>query len=102
MLPYQAGRNYRDPIACGRTNPKVPIRLDHIVLKAVVRDRRRRFETPEELMLALQRGAFRPIDCAARYTAAAARPDGGAKAGLGRVAAGEFFAGLLVLFLPKQ
>ena len=37
------------------------IELDHIVLKAVARDKRRRFETAEELLLALERGASRPL-----------------------------------------
>jgi len=39
----------------------VPIWLDHVVLKAVARDKRRRFETAEELLLALERGASRPL-----------------------------------------
>jgi len=68
VLPYQAGRYYRDPIAPSRINPEVPIWLDHIVLKAVARDKRRRFETAEELLLALERGASRPL------TAPAATP----------------------------
>lgn len=61
VLPYQAGRYYRDPVAPSRINPEVPIWLDHIVLKAVARDKRRRFETAEELLLALERGASRPL-----------------------------------------
>jgi serine/threonine protein phosphatase PrpC len=61
VLPYQAGRYYRDPVAPSRINPEVPIWLDHVVLKAVARDRRRRFETAEELLLALERGASRPL-----------------------------------------
>ena len=42
-------------------NREVPIWLDHIVLKAVARDKRQRFETAEELLLALERGASRPL-----------------------------------------
>lgn len=61
VLPYQAGRYHRDPVAPSRHNPEVPIWLDHIVLKAVARDRRQRFETAEELLLALERGASRPL-----------------------------------------
>jgi serine/threonine protein phosphatase PrpC len=61
VLPYQAGRYYRDPAAPSRINPEVPIWLDHIVLKAVARDKRKRFETAEELLLALERGASRPL-----------------------------------------
>ncbi len=65
VLPYQAGRYYRDPVAPSRINPEVPIWLDHVVLKAVARDKRRRFETAEELLLALERGASQAADCAA-------------------------------------
>jgi hypothetical protein len=60
-LPQQVGRYYRDPTAPSRHNPEVPIWLDHIVLKAVARDKRRRFETAEEMLLALERGASRPL-----------------------------------------
>ena len=61
VLPYQAGRYYRDPVAPSRHNPEVPIWLDHIVLKAVSRNAKQRFETAEELLLALERGASRPL-----------------------------------------
>jgi serine/threonine protein phosphatase PrpC len=61
VLPYQSGRYYRDPIPPNRHNPEVPIWLDHVVLKAVARDKRQRFETAEELLLALERGASRPL-----------------------------------------
>ena len=55
------GRYRRDPVAPSRLRPDVPIWLDHIVLKAVARDARLRFETAEELVLALERGASRPL-----------------------------------------
>ncbi len=61
VLPYQAGRYYRDPIPASRHNPGLPIWLDHLVLKAVARDKRQRFETAEELLLALERGASRSL-----------------------------------------
>ncbi|OPF64277.1 bifunctional protein-serine/threonine kinase/phosphatase [Hydrogenophaga sp. H7] len=61
VLPYQAGRYFRDPVAPSRHHPEVPIWLDHIVLKAVSRDQKQRFETAEELLLALERGASRPL-----------------------------------------
>ena len=59
--PYQSGRYRRDPVAPSRLRPDVPIWLDHIVLKAVARDQKQRFETAEELLLALERGASRPL-----------------------------------------
>jgi serine/threonine protein phosphatase PrpC len=61
VLPYQTGRYFRDPVPASRHNPEVPIWLDHIVLKAVARDYKQRFETAEEFVLALERGASRPL-----------------------------------------
>ena len=61
VLPYQVGRYYRDPTPPSRHNPEIPIWLDHVVLKAVARDKRQRFETAEEFLLALERGASRPL-----------------------------------------
>jgi serine/threonine protein phosphatase PrpC len=61
VLPYQVGRYYRDPTPPNRHNPEIPIWLDHVVLKAVARDKRERFETAEEFLLALERGASRPL-----------------------------------------
>jgi len=60
-LPYQMGRYHRDPLAPSRRNPGVPIWLDHVALKAVARRKTMRFETAEELVLALERGASRPL-----------------------------------------
>ena len=59
--PYQTMRYRRDPKPLSRLRPDVPIWLDHLVLKAVARDPKARFETAEELMLALERGASRPV-----------------------------------------
>ena len=59
--PYQSARFRRDPVPPSRIRPEVPIWLDHVVMKAVARDRRQRFETAEELLLALERGASRPL-----------------------------------------
>ncbi|MCB4366288.1 bifunctional protein-serine/threonine kinase/phosphatase [Hydrogenophaga taeniospiralis] len=61
VLPYQVGRYYRDPTAPSRHNPEVPIWLDHVLQKAVARDKSLRFETAEEFLLALERGASRPL-----------------------------------------
>ena len=59
--PYQMGRFRRDPVPPSRLRPDVPIWLDHLVLKAVAREERQRFETAEEMVLALRRGASRPL-----------------------------------------
>ena len=61
VLPYQTGRYFRDPVPPSRQQPEVPMWLDHVVLKAVARDQKARFETAEEFLLALERGASRPI-----------------------------------------
>jgi serine/threonine protein kinase len=61
VLPYQTGRYFRDPVPPSRVNAQVPVWLDHIVLKAVSRDQKQRFETAEEFLLALERGASRPL-----------------------------------------
>ena len=67
-LPYgevivgQSGRYYRDPTAPSRHRPEIPKWLDNIVLKAIARDKKQRFETAEELLLALERGSSRPLN----------------------------------------
>jgi serine/threonine protein phosphatase PrpC len=61
LEPYPRGRHRRDPVAVSRLRPDVPMWLDHLVLRAVARDARQRFETAEELLLALERGAARPL-----------------------------------------
>jgi serine/threonine protein phosphatase PrpC/serine/threonine protein kinase len=62
--PFQTGRyrGRRDPPPPSRLAPDVPIWLDHIVCKAVAIDAAQRFETAEELLLALRRGASRPLN----------------------------------------
>ncbi|VTU23521.1 bifunctional protein-serine/threonine kinase/phosphatase [Variovorax sp. RA8] len=59
--PYQVARYRRDPGALSRIRPDVPMWLDHLVRKAVARDPHQRFETAEEMLLALERGAARPV-----------------------------------------
>ena len=60
--PYQRARYRRDPVPPSRHRPEVPIWLDHVLAKAVARDPKQRFETAEELVLALERGASRPLN----------------------------------------
>ena len=63
--PYQKGRFRRDPQPLSRIRPDVPIWLDHLVRRAVALDPRERFETAEEMLLALERGASRPVSAPA-------------------------------------
>ena len=59
--PFQVARYRRDPVPVSKLRPDLPIWLDHIVMRALARDPRQRFETAEELALALARGAARPL-----------------------------------------
>ena len=101
VLPYQVGRYFRDPTPPSRHNPQVPIWLDHIALKAVSRDQRLRFETAEEMLLALQRGASRPI--AALQASALIERDPTAiwKLGLALSVIFNLLLTYWLLFLPK-
>ena len=101
VLPYQTGRYYRDPVAPSRSNPEVPIWLDHIVLKAVARDKRKRFETAEELLLALERGASRPMSAPQATPLIQRDPAAVWKLALGLSALFNLLLVYWLLFLPK-
>jgi serine/threonine protein phosphatase PrpC len=99
--PYQTARFRRDPKPPSRLRPDVPIWLDHVVTKAIALDPKQRFETAEEMMLALQRGASRPLAAQASTPLAARDP-----AALWKIAfaVALLFNVLLVywlLFLPR-
>jgi len=99
--PYQRGRFRRDPKPPSRLRPDVPIWLDHVALKAVALDARQRFETAEEMVLALERGASRPLAAPGSTPLAARDPAALWKIGLG---VSLLFNALLVywlLFLPR-
>ena len=101
VLPYQGGRYFRDPVPPSRHTPEVPIWLDHVVLKAVARERRQRFETAEEMLLALERGASRPLT--AQPATPLIRRDPTARWKIALALSGLFNAALVcwLLFLPK-
>ena len=101
VLPYQAGRYWRDPTPPSRHNPEVPIWLDHIVLKAVARDKRLRFETAEELLLALERGAARPLTAPAATPLLHRDPTAKWKVALAISAILNALLVFWLLFLPK-
>lgn len=99
--PYQKARYRRDPKPPSRLRPEVPIWLDHVVLKAIALEKKQRFETAEELLMALERGASRPLSAQAPTPMMARDP-----ALLWKVALGvsALFNALLVywlLFLPR-
>ena len=58
--PFQHPR-FGDPIPPTRYRPDIPHWLENVLLKAVARDPAVRFETAEEFLLALERGAARPL-----------------------------------------
>ncbi len=59
--PWQTAGYRRDPVPVSRLRPDVPMWLDHVLRKAMARERAQRFETADELLLALQRGAARQL-----------------------------------------
>jgi serine/threonine protein phosphatase PrpC len=58
--PFQQPR-FGDPVSPVRYRPDIPAWLENVLLKAVAREPSARFETAEEFLLALERGAARPI-----------------------------------------
>ena len=101
VIAYQRGRYWRDPVAPSRHNPQVPIWLDSIVLKAVARTPAQRFETAEEMLLALERGAARPLPPAAGSPLAARDPAFAWKAALLFSAVLNVALIYWILFLPR-
>lgn len=57
--PFQRPR-FGEPIPPSRYRPDIPLWLENVLLKAVARDPADRFETAEEFLLALERGASNP------------------------------------------
>ncbi len=58
--PFQRPK-FGEPARPTRWRPEIPGWLENILLKAVAREAKDRFETAEELLLALERGASRPV-----------------------------------------
>lgn len=58
--PFQHPR-FGDPVPPSRYRPDLPLWLENVLLKAVARNPAQRFETAEECLLALERGASAPL-----------------------------------------
>ena len=71
--PFQHPK-FGEPVAPTRYRPDIPGWLENIILKAVAKDRAQRFETSEEFLLALERGASRPVQRMAATPLAARNP----------------------------
>jgi protein phosphatase len=63
--PFQQPR-FGDPVPPTRYRPDIPQWLENALLRAVARDARQRFETAEEMLLALERGEARPVSAPQR------------------------------------
>lgn len=71
--PFQHPR-FGEPVAPTRYRTDIPGWLEAVILKAVARDPEQRFETPEEFLLALERGAQHPIQAPRRASLAEREP----------------------------
>ncbi len=58
--PFQRPK-FGEPIPPTRYRPDIPPWFENVILKAVARDPERRFETTDELLAAIERGASRPL-----------------------------------------
>jgi serine/threonine protein phosphatase PrpC len=58
--PFQRPR-FGEPVPPSRHRPDTPLWLENVLLRAVARHPLERFETAEEFLLALERGATRPL-----------------------------------------
>ena len=99
--PYQKLRFRRDPKPPSRLRPDVPIWLDHVALKAVALEKKQRFETAEELILALERGASRPLSAAATSPLAVRDPAALWKIALALSVLVNLLVVFWLLFLPR-
>jgi serine/threonine protein phosphatase PrpC len=99
--PYQTGRFRRDPRPPSRLRPDVPIWLDHVTLKAIALDAKLRFETAEEFVLALERGASRPLAAPAATPLVARDPTALWKIALGVSLLFNLLLVYWLLFLPR-
>jgi serine/threonine protein phosphatase PrpC len=71
--PFQHPR-FSEPVPPSRYRPDIPLWLENVLLKAVARDPADRFETAEEFLLALERGATRPLSAPAASPLAKRNP----------------------------
>jgi serine/threonine protein phosphatase PrpC len=99
--PYQSARYRRDPVAPSRIRPDVPIWLDHVLQKLVAREAAQRFETAEELLLALERGASRPLRAPGSTPLIKRDPAAALKLALGLSLLLNFVLLVWLLFLPN-
>lgn len=71
--PFQ-NPSFGEPVRPTRWRPEIPGWLENILLKSVAREATDRFETAEEFLLALERGASRPLVAPGRQPLAKRNP----------------------------
>ena len=71
--PFQTPK-FAEPSRPTRWRTEIPGWLENILLKAVSKEAKDRFETPDEFLLALERGAARPIAAPSRQPLAQRNP----------------------------
>ena len=71
--PFQTPK-FTEPVRPTRWRPEIPGWLENILLKAVSKEAKERFETAEEFILALERGATRPLAAPSRQALAQRNP----------------------------
>ncbi len=92
--PFQHPK-FGDPVPPTRYRPDIPAWLEAVLLKAVAREPKARFETAEEFLLALERGAHRPLAVPRKSPLLERDP----QLGLKLLAAGSLVLNLLLLYL---
>ncbi|RZL29906.1 MAG: serine/threonine protein kinase, partial [Rubrivivax sp.] len=99
--PYQLARYRRETPSVSRLQPSVPMPLDRVVMRAIARDAKARFETAEELLLALERSAARDQPALARPPGAPREVLSGWQIGLGLSVLLNLLLIAWLVFLPR-
>lgn len=92
--PFQHPK-FGDPVPPTRYRPDIPGWLEAVLLKACARDAKDRFETADEFLLALERGASRPLTAPRRMPLAQRDP----QLMLKLIALASLTANILMLYL---
>ncbi len=95
--PFQKP-HFKDPAPPTRHRPDSPDWLENLILKACARDPKERFETADEFLLALERGAHRPLTSPRRMPLVQRNPSLALKI----VAMGSLALNLILLFLLSR
>ena len=95
--PFQRPR-FGEPVPPTRYRPDTPAWLEAVLLKACARDAKDRFETAAEFVLALERGAHRPLATHRRMPLVARNP----ALALKLVAVASIALNLLLLYLLSR